>query len=633
MISLYRYKILVVLSFDVFLSIFSTFISYSVRNEAIERIYVSNLYLINEYHAVTMSDMNVYIINILVFIPIFFYFGIYRSIIKYTTVNSLLVIVFSCFLTSCILLLLSSVTIQIDDFKNIPRSIAIAQPAIFCLLVILTRLFAVYIQNIDSKKKLSNIIIYGAGSAGLQLLNSTSQSNEYKVVAFVDDDNSKQSRTISGIKIFKPDKLEELVSKFEVTDLIVAIPSIKNVQKMDLILKLSNLKLRTSFLPSITEIVKNKISIRDIRPLNINDLLMRKIKIDDNGVQNKIKGKVILITGGGGSIGSELSIQCLKFNPKTLIIVDHSEYNLFQIENRIREIIKTDSKSINFYPILASIRDYERMDSIFQKFKPDVVYHSAAYKHVTIMENNICEAISNNVIGTYNICKLTSKYAIKNFIFVSSDKAVRPTNIMGASKRLAEKVVQSFANNNVKNSDSIFSTVRFGNVIGSSGSVIPIFNYQIKRGGPVTVSHPEITRYFMTIEEAALLILQSYTISNGGEIFVLNMGQPVKIYDLAKKMIELSGYKISEKSNNSNNDEIEIVFKGLEQGEKMHEELLINNISHPTSNENILEADEGSIDDNILESTIPEIIKFLENKAEDKLVRILENKVEGFNKN
>jgi len=364
--------------------------------------------------------------------------------------------------------------------------------------------------------------------------------------------------------------------------------------------------------------------------LDINDLLMRKIKIDDKGVKKKLQNKVVLITGGGGSIGSELSIQCLKFNPKTLIIIDHSEFNLFEIEKKIREEIKLFGYKVEFHPVLASIRDYARIESIYKKYKPQVVYHSAAYKHVSIMENNIYEAISNNVLGTYNTCELSIKYDVENFIFVSSDKAVRPTNIMGASKRLAERVVQAFSDSIKKGNKCIFSIVRFGNVIGSSGSVIPIFKNQIKNGGPVTVSHPEISRYFMTIKEAALLILQSYTISKGGEVFVLNMGEPIKIFDLAKKMIELSGYSLASENISSDKKKIEIVFKGLEKGEKMHEELLINNISRKTLNENIIEAEEKHEDSKLIMSKISIIEKFLSEKDDAKLLKILEDNVEGF---
>ena len=625
-----KYRILVVVSFDIFLSLLATFVSYSVRNEAIERVYVDNLYLINEYHAVTMSDVNVYLLNAFVFIPIFIFFGIYRSIIKYTTINSLLFIALSCFVCSIILLLLSSLTIQIESIKNIPRSIALAQPAIFCLMVIFTRIFAAYIFNADNTKKLSNAIIYGAGTAGLQLLNSTNQSNEFKVVAFIDDNDTKHSRTISGIKIYSPKKLEYLVNKNQVSDIIIAIPSLKSNQKIKLFSSLSNLSIKISFLPSISEIVKNKVSLSDIKPLDINDLLMRKIKIDDRGVKNKIQNKILLVTGGGGSIGSELCIQCIKFNPKTLIIIDNSEFNLFQIEKKIRKEIEENNININFYPILASIRDSKRMEFIFEKYKPEVIYHSAAYKHVSIMENNIYEAISNNVLGTYNICEIEKKYLVKSLIFVSSDKAVRPTNVMGASKRLAEKIVSSYSVTKTGNEDCIFSTVRFGNVIGSSGSVIPIFDEQIKNGGPVTVSHPEIERYFMTIKEAALLILQSYTISKGGETFVLKMGDPIKILDLARKMIELSGYNHDSKRIFPDKSTIKIIFKGLEKGEKLYEELLINNVASPTSNENILEAEEEKKDVQKIQLIIPQIKKFLDEKNDIKILELLKENVEGF---
>ena len=477
----------------------------------------------------------------------------------------------------------------------------------------------IYEFNLGENNIKKNIILFGAGSAGFHLLNSRSINKEYIIKCIIDDNIEKHFRSIFNVKIYPRSHLEKLINYYNITDIFVSIANIKNKEKIELLNFLSNFTPNVKFLPDINLLLKSSPSAEDLKELNINDLLMRDVKINKNKIKINIYNQKVLITGAGGSIGSELCLETLNYEPKEIIILDHSEYNLYKVENIINEKIIHKKFNIKVIPILASIKDKNRIDKIFKEFRPNIVYHSAAYKHVSIMENNVIESVTNNVIGTLNLVNSSIKYNINRFVLVSSDKAVRPTNIMGASKRFAELIIQAKSNYS-KDIGTKFTIVRFGNVIGSSGSVIPKFTEQIRKGGPVTVRDKNVSRYFMVVQEAARLILESDSISKSGEVFVLNMGNPIKISDLAIKMINVSGHKVKFDSNDQ--EGIEIKYTNLLKSEKLHEELLIGKNNAETCNPDIFKANEEFIEWNSLEPIIENLIKLSNEFNEKSIIEI-----------
>ncbi|HBF7851344.1 TPA: polysaccharide biosynthesis protein [Clostridioides difficile] len=416
-----------------------------------------------------------------------------------------------------------------------------------------------------SRGKVSNILIIGAGDAGEMVIQELKRNPELKkvAVAIIDDDKNKIGRIIHNVKIVgTTSDIKDVVEKYNVDEIIFSIANIEKRRKKEIIdiCKNTNCKIKT--IPGIYEIIDGKVDIKQIREVEIEDLLGREpIKTNLREISNYIEGKVILITGGGGSIGSELCRQIAGFNPKELIIVDNYENNAYSIQ---QELLRKYKNKLDLKTVIASIREKKRMDEIFNKYKPEVVFHAAAHKHVPLMESSPGEAIKNNIFGTLNIAGLSSKYRAKKFVLISTDKAVNPTNIMGATKRAAEMIIQTMN----AESQTEFVAVRFGNVLGSNGSVIPLFKKQIEDGGPVTVTHPDIIRYFMTIPEAVGLVIQAGAMAKGGEIFVLDMGEPVRILDLAKNLIKFSGFEPDV--------DIKIEFSGLRPGEKLYEELLMS---------------------------------------------------------
>ncbi len=420
-----------------------------------------------------------------------------------------------------------------------------------------------YIVNKNQVKKTKKVVIYGAGKAGLKL-EEEFRNSKYKVLYFIDDDKALQGRSIDAIKIISKNKLKELSKDKKYDLLVIAIPSAEQSRITHIYERLNPYFKDIKILPSLEEILENKNFSAQLKDISVEDLLARHPQdLDKDKIAEFIKGKTVLVTGAGGSIGSEISRQCIKFEAKQLILLDHSEYNLYTIEQEL------SSKKVT--PVMQSVTNLETFEKTFAKYTPDIVIHAAAYKHVPLVEHNIQEGIVNNIIGTKNSIDLSVKYGVKKFILISTDKAVRPTNVMGTTKRVCELYAQ---NSNGNGTDIV--AVRFGNVLGSSGSVIPKFKAQIEKGQNLTVTHPDITRYFMLIPEACELVLQAGAIGTGGEIFILDMGEPVKIVDLARKMIELSG-----------RDEIDIEFTGLRPGEKLYEELLIDDTDCTTDYKSI----------------------------------------------
>ncbi|MDN5047353.1 UDP-N-acetylglucosamine 4,6-dehydratase (configuration-retaining) [Aliarcobacter butzleri] len=452
-----------------------------------------------------------------------------------------------------------------------------------------------YYHSVGKNKKTKNLVIYGAGKAGLQLQREF-LSSEYKLICFIDDDEILHHRSIDGISIYSKEKYCSLFEDQKFDLMIIAMPSASQEQIKIIYEFMQDKFEKIKILPSMNNILKKEEFTKQLKDIGVEDLLARYPKdLDKKQIENFIKDKIVLITGAGGSIGSEISRQCKAYGAKQLILLDHSEFNLYSILEEL--------KDENIVPIMQSVRDIKALESTFEKYKPQIVIHAAAYKHVPLVEYNILEGITNNIIGTKNCIDLSIKYGAQKFVLISTDKAVRPTNIMGTTKRICELYAQ-----NVESKNTEIVAVRFGNVLGSSGSVIPKFKSQIEQGKNITVTHPEITRYFMLIPEACELVLQAASIGKGGEIFILDMGEPIKIVDLAKKMIELSG-----------RSDINIEFCGLRLGEKLYEELLINDSDQKTKYESITVANSTKFDIKELSKKIEELLI-----CEDKVAKLKE---------
>ena len=503
------------------------------------------------------------ILFLLYFIPLYF-LNMYKSIWSSAGIDEFIKGGTACLIGGSLNLIYNLVF-----YKGMPNSVIIISSILIFILIMGTRLSYRIITRLSLYKKIKNYknkkktLIIGAGYCGQMVIEEIFNNEERNMlpVAIIDDDKKKLGKILRGIKVIgNRNDIKSIVDKENIEVILIAIFKISAKDKKEIIEICSETKAKVKILPGIYENIQGQVNINKMRDVDFKDLLGREeITLDKSGVEKYIKDKIVLVTGGGGSIGSELCRQIAKFSPKSLIILDIYENNVYNLQNELTRNFKELNKEI----IIASVRDKIRMEKIFKKYKPDVVFHAAAHKHVPLMEGNPEEAIKNNVIGTLNTCEVSSKYGVSRFVLISTDKAVNPTNIMGATKRLCEMIVQGMNNS----SKTEFVAVRFGNVLGSNGSVIPLFKEQIKSGGPVTITHKDITRYFMLIPEAAQLLLQAGAYAKGGEIFVLDMGSPVKIYDLAKKLIKLSGFEP--------NKDIYIEEIGLRPGEKLYEELLM----------------------------------------------------------
>ncbi|WP_461206470.1 polysaccharide biosynthesis protein [Clostridium sp. DL1XJH146] len=569
-------------------------------------------------------------IFLIVILTLFFnkIFNLYDCMWKYATGKEFLTTVISTSVSNIILFAISYI-IYYRKLSYIEVKVLIMMHIVYWILVTIMMIIArIFIKVRDNKytgdivaKNKINTLIFGAGDAGVMLFNEIKRhkSLNYKVVGFIDDDLSKVGKSIFGIKVLGNRKnIDRICRENEVEEILIAVPSIPFKSKKEIynICKDTGCRLKT--LPGLYEIINGDVKINQLREVDINDLLGRKsIKLNNENINKYINDKVVLVTGGGGSIGSELCRQITKFKPKKLLVLDIYENNAYDLQMEL----KRQHKELDLEVIIASIRDEKRLEEIFSRYKPYVVFHAAAHKHVPLMEDNPKEAIKNNVIGTYNLAKYSEKYDVKKFVQISTDKAVNPTNVMGATKRFCEKIIQGFA----KESNTEYVAVRFGNVLGSNGSVIPLFKKQISSGGPVTVTHPEINRFFMTIPEAAQLVIQAGAIARGGEIFVLDMGKPVKIVDLAKDLIRLSGLKP--------NEDIKIEYSGLRPGEKLYEELLIDEVALTTTDyEKIFVEKPHSYDMEYINSSIDQFKKVIEKDNID-VINLLKEKVSTYKPN
>lgn len=555
-------------------------------------------------------------------------FHLYTSLWKYASIEELLSVVYSATISNVVFIIFSYfVNYKLFESKyfRFPYTVHI----IFWILSVVSlggirflyRVVEVNRGGTGNLEKPKKLLIIGAGDAGALLVKEIKRSNtlNYDIIGIIDDDSTKKGKLINGIKVLGGrEKIISACSEHDVEEIILAIPSadLKTKKQIINLCKQTNCKLKT--LPGVYEMIDGNVNLSKIRDVNIEDLLGREqVKLNNDNINKYIKDKTILVTGGGGSIGSELCRQIAKFNPKELIILDIYENNAYDIEMELNYSFPDLNKKV----IIASIRDEKRLREIFDAERPEVVFHAAAHKHVPLMERNPAEAIKNNILGTYNVVKLSHEYNVKKFVQISTDKAVNPTNIMGATKRFCEMMIQAF--DTISNTEYV--AVRFGNVLGSNGSVIPLFKKQIAHGGPVTVMHPDINRFFMTIPEAAQLVIQAGAMAHGGEIFVLDMGEPVKIADLAKDLITLSGYRP--------NVDVKIVYTGLRPGEKLYEELLMNEVAL-TSTEHkkifVEKPEDNSID--MIEKSIEEFrnVAYLDKKD---IFKLMEEKVPTYKRN
>ncbi|MDB5794431.1 MAG: polysaccharide biosynthesis protein CapD [Noviherbaspirillum sp.] len=526
-------------------------------------------------------------------LPLFISSGMYRAIFRYSGYRAAVALG----KTLAIYGVLFAAVFTFLKISGVPRTIGIIQPLVLTMLMVGSRLGVRYwlggqYRNRIEEGLLPKVLIYGAGSAGQQVAGVLSSSREMKAVGFVDDSPALQGHTINGLRVFNPRSLESVVARFGITDLLLAIPSASRARRNEILQAVQPLSLKVRTLPGLMDIAHGRVQAADIRDLEIEDLLGRDPVAPNALLLNKnILNKVVLVTGAGGSIGSELCRQIAKLKPSTLLLVESSEFALYSIHQTLLNLQADENASrVKIIPLLASVRDYECIENIMRTWHPHTVYHAAAFKHVPLVEHNPAEGIRNNVLGTLHTARAAGENNVSDFVLISTDKAVRPTNIMGASKRLAEMVLQGLASTGSHGYTTRFSMVRFGNVLGSSGSVVPLFRRQIKKGGPITITHAEVTRYFMTIPEAAQLVIQAGAMAGGGDVFVLAMGEPVRILDLAQRMITLSGLTVKDAGNPEG--DIEIVVTGMRPGEKLYEELLIGDNPEPTQHSRIMKAHE-----------------------------------------
>lgn len=575
-----------------------------------------------------------FVIAPLIAIPIFIKFALYRAIVRYIGFKALWTIIKAVSFYAVIW----SALVFISGVSGIPRSVTLINWLIAILLIGGSRMVArwwfagIEIGNPLNKKLKRHVVIYGAGTAGIQLASVLGYSKEYASVAFLDDNKDLHKNTINGLRVYSVQELDKLILDLDIDEIFLALPSASHTTRKRIIQLLEKHPVHVRTLPSMTEVADGKIKLEDIKEIDLEDLLGRdSVSPDKKLFDACIKDKSVLVTGAGGSIGSELCRQILTRNPEKLILFEQSELHLYQIEKEFRQLIKSANLNTVLIPILGSVTDEKRVAEVLSFYSINTIYHAAAYKHVPLVEHNINEGVRVNTLGTYTVAKLAMEYKVDSFILISTDKAVRPTNVMGASKRFAELVLQALA---VESGKTKFSMVRFGNVLGSSGSVVPLFREQIKQGGPVTVTHKDIIRYFMTIPEAAQLVIQAGAMGakgTGGDVFVLDMGEPVKISELASKMIHLMGFTVKDKV--TPDGDIEIAYSGLRPGEKLYEELLIGENPIGTSHPRIMRAEEEAYSWKEIEIHLEQLENAISQSNCERVRQLLVDVVKGYQPN
>jgi FlaA1/EpsC-like NDP-sugar epimerase len=600
-----RGKQLFVIVLDVVLVLFSMWLAFTLRLDAL--------------HDPMGVEWVAYIVAPVLMVPVFLKFGLYRAVFRYTGVAAILATGKA---VSVYGVALFPIIGALYYWEGIPRSLILLQPLIFLLFVIASRILGRYWLQGVAEKPMYRLLIYGAGAAGIQTAAALVDNRQYALLGFIDDDPAKQGRTINGIFVFASPEAIDIVERLAVTDILLALPSAGRQTRNKIIQQLQQvIPVRVRSLPGLMDLANGRVSIDDFQDLDIDDLLGRApIALPSQLPLLDLARRVILVTGAGGSIGAELCRQIALGGASKLLLVEHSEFALYKIHQELVELTARHELDVQLVAILASVCNAERIAIICRIYKPTVIYHAAAYKHVPMVEQNPGEGVINNVLGTLNMAKAAIDAKVDRFVLISTDKAVRPTNIMGASKRVAELILQSIAFNEfhpfekcndeesmpIGRYPTCFSMVRFGNVLGSSGSVVPLFRSQIAGGGPVTVTHPEVTRYFMTIPEAVQLVLHAGAMAKGGDLFVLDMGAPIKILDLANRMIALSGRTV--RSDARPTGDVAIAFTGLRPGEKLYEELLIGENPLPTEHPRIIRAREDFMEWPVLNTHLHELL-------------------------
>jgi FlaA1/EpsC-like NDP-sugar epimerase len=525
-------------------------------------------------------------ITVVFTIGVFIRLGLYRAVIRYLGDRAFLTIIYGVTLSALSLIVLGFL-LQVF----VPRSVPIIYGALAFLFVSGTRLGVRMIVNRPKQRAKEAVAIVGSGETGMQLASALEQGTEYRPVLFVTFERANHKSMINGLPVISINHLEKHLTKYHVRRILLALDENTQIDRKQLLKQLEPLSIPVQTVPSMSELIAGQARINDIRDLELEDLLGRDpVRPDSAIVARSLYRKVVMVTGAGGSIGSELCRQIIQHRPRVLVLFDQSEFSLYAIERELQAINRIEDLGVQIHPLLGSVCHRRRCEKVMKSFEVETLYHAAAYKHVPLVEQNVIEGIQNNVFGTFHAAEAAIAAGVERFVLISTDKAVRPTNVMGASKRLAELMLQGLAE---RQSETVFSMVRFGNVLGSSGSVVPLFRDQIRDGGPVTVTHPDIIRYFMTIPEASQLVLQAGSMGQGGEVFVLDMGEPVRIADLARKMIHLMG--LGEKTEDDPDGDIEIQFTGLRPGEKLYEELLIGDDPQGTSHPRIMMAREASL--------------------------------------
>lgn len=586
----------------------------------------------------------------IVAIPLFIRFGMYRAVMRYFGNDALITIIKAVSLSA---LILGVIVYWYSNHQNIvPRSIIFNYWWLSLIMVGGLRLamrqyflgdWFSAVQHVPFTSRdngLPRVAIYGAGAAGNQLVAALRMGRIMRPVAFIDDDSNIGNRIIAGLQVYKPKHIQQMIEASGAQEILLAIPSASRGRRREILGFLEGFPLHVRSVPGFMDLASGRVKVDDIQEVDIADLLGRdSVPAQDELLEHCIKGQSVLVTGAGGSIGSELCRQILDLHPTTLILFDHSEFNLYSILSELEQRVARESLLVRLLPILGSVRNSEKLFDMMKTWNVDTVYHAAAYKHVPMVEHNIAEGVLNNVIGTLNTAQAALRVGVANFVLVSTDKAVRPTNVMGSTKRLAELTLQALSRelapvlfgdkpNVSRVNKTRFTMVRFGNVLGSSGSVIPLFHKQIKSGGPITVTHPRITRYFMTIPEAAQLVIQAGSMGQGGDVFVLDMGEPVRIVELAEKMIHLSG--LSVRSDKNPHGDISIEFTGLRPGEKLYEELLIGDNVAATQHPMIMSASEDHIDWDILKAKLDELLSAVERDDYARVRQLLRDTVSGY---
>lgn len=618
-----QHKLIILITTDIFIVLTSLWMAFSLR--------WGELYIPKE------NEWYLFVATPIIAIPIFARLGLYRAIIRFLEMKALWTIVQA---TSFYALIFAFVLYE-SGIKGIPRTVTPLNWLIVMLLVGCIRFFArwwlgeTYFQLRGGRKGLKllkkNVIIYGAGSAGIQLASALGHGRDFNVVAFIDDNTSLQKRKVNGLRIYPLSSLNYLIERHEASNVLLAIPSAKKSRISEIIRLLEPYAVHVMSMPGLSDIAQGRVTVDALQEVDIADLLGRDPVIPDQALlKATITDKVVMVTGAGGSIGSELCRQIIRIQPTSLILYEISEFNLYAIEKELLHLIMgmNPPRPIEIITILGSVTHAKRIENVCKTFKVQTIYHTAAYKHVPMVEKNPGEAILNNIFGTLHAAQAAINANAELFVLISTDKAVRPTNTMGATKRFAELILQALSIDIAHKKQTRFTMVRFGNVLGSSGSVVPLFREQISRGGPLTVTDTRIIRYFMTIPEASQLVIQAGALAQGGDVFVLDMGEPIRILDLAKRMIHLSGLEV--KDENHPAGDIEINFTGLRPGEKLYEELLIGDNVSKTTHPGIMRAEEQTISWTELNKMLSSLEDATNNDDFEQVRCILKKAVSGF---